>query len=62
MHDAARFGFVGFAPGRGEPGVRDRLAPFADLAQKDLAQTIEHARSLDLDLRGPHAAGTGCGT
>lgn len=36
----------------GEPGTRDRLAPFADLAQKDLAHAIEHARSLGLDLPG----------
>lgn len=37
---------------RCEPGVRDRLAPFADLAQKDLSHAIEHARSLGLDLPG----------
>jgi 3-hydroxyisobutyrate dehydrogenase len=37
---------------RGEPGIRDLLAPFADLAQKDLAQAIEHARELGVELPG----------
>lgn len=37
---------------RGDPATRARLAPFADLAQKDLAQAIEHARGLGIDLPG----------
>jgi 3-hydroxyisobutyrate dehydrogenase len=37
---------------RGEPGMPDLLAPFADLAQKDLAQAIEHARDLGIELPG----------
>lgn len=37
---------------RGDPETRARLAPFADLAQKDLAQALEHARDLGIDLPG----------
>lgn len=37
---------------RGEPGMHEALASFADLAQKDLAQAIEHARDLGIELPG----------
>ena len=40
------------AAASGEPGMHDLLAPFAGLAQKDLAQAIEHARGLGVDLPG----------
>lgn len=37
---------------RGEPGMREALASFADLAQKDLAQAIAYGRELGIELPG----------
>lgn len=36
----------------GDPGMRDLLASFADLAQKDLAQAIAYGRELGIALPG----------